>query len=249
MEDESGSDTIGSTMSPAPDPRHMRSGEWSTIREAIETTVRDAVKQVLDDDSGINRAAEQGNHDDMNRMVSEIKSSVLTSMSDLRQHVLERLNENSSELKTMVREEVGPLRVQVGTMEITLKDLQEALHKGDTRFAVIGTRLDTLQSEVDRVRDTPPARPARRDATTDKHRKDTPTEGTEKLSKSPFMNIALTALLTAACTAIGMWAMDIFGKGAKAAVQEVGKVDHRQDSTLPKDPKHTTPPEPTANHQ
>jgi hypothetical protein len=185
------------------------------------------MRKALDEDSGILKGTECGekSRDDMRRLVGELKTSFVASVGDMRQDLLDRLNETSSDLKIMVREEVAPLRVQVCTMEITLKDLQGALHQGDTRFAVIGTKMDTMQGEIDRVRDTPSSlRPRSRETTTDKIARKSD-DGTDKLSKNPFMNIALTALLTAVGTAGGMWALEVFGKGAKVAIQEAGKDD------------------------
>lgn len=226
------------TLDPDMPPTQHRSGEWSEVKEIVDAAVRDAVKKALDGDSsilkGVDYDVENGKRD-MQRLVTELKSAMVASSSELHQRLMERMDEAHSSLRTMVREEVQSVRSQVATIEVSIGQINQALHQGDTAFAVIDTKVKVLQGELDRVRDTPltPQRAIKAlEPGTEKHSK--PSE--PALSKSPLLAVILAAVFAAVGTSVGGWAMNLFERGAKDVVKDVVK-DERPD--------HANSPKPT----
>jgi hypothetical protein len=239
MADETGSGTIDPAMPP---PAH-RSGEWPDLRELINNAVTQAVKQAMDGDSGITKGTDAADaatgREDMKRLVAELRAAMISSVGDVRQSLLDRLTETNTSLQSMVREEVGSLRTSV---EGSLREIKDALHQGDTTFAVMDTKMKAMQAEVDRFRDTPstgmraaPVRP--RDDTTGSHRKEEKSKG----DTTSYTPIIATALITAMATSLGTWGMDLLGRGAKEAVKDAVK-DERAA------PKPPAPLLPAPNH-
>jgi hypothetical protein len=248
MEGEHGTATI-ERMPPPIHSKDARSGEMSVLREAINHAVKEAMKDARDEDSGITRGVEcdSKNCEPLQKLVSELRAVMLSTVADLRQDLMERLGKTETDLRTMVREEMATIRVQVTTMDNNLRAFQGELHQGDTQFAVVQNKLATMQSEIDRVRDgsttTRPAMPAPREASTDKHIRQSP--GEKGLVKSPTGNIILTAILTAVGTTLGMWSLSLMTRGAAEVVKDVA---HEERSKANKPTNQTPPalPAPTA---
>ena len=221
MEGETGTGTIAAMPPSTHSGRDQRSGEYSIIREAVNAAVKEAMKAALDEDSGIMRGADCGTAhcENIRKITSEIKSSMTSMVGDMRQDLLNRINENNNDLRTMVKTEVDALRAQV-------VQIQASLHQGDTQLAVLDTKLDTIQAEIDRVRDRDAstaiiaAHTPRREISTDRHRK-SDGGGEKPISKSPITNTILVAVLSAVGTAFTMWGLDLLGRGARDQIKEI----------------------------
>jgi hypothetical protein len=248
-------------MSPPPDSRTHRTGEWNVIKNDIESAVKDAVKKALEGDSGFARGtdSDEAHQKEIRGLVKEMRAAMITNAGDLRQQLIDLVGANSTEVRALVREEISLVRIQINGLEgavrefrLELGEIRTSLHEGDTNFAVLGTRMDSLKEDMDRSRGHTPVnsmtaastgltsvqvpvdyRPSRsREVSTDRHVSKTSRE--EKPLISPkIMNIVIVAILSALGTGVGTLLVDMVARGAKDTIKDAAHERPKDASGAP----------------